>query len=90
MLVEAGEPGIVFTAPESESEPSRAPLEPEPSSLPHPEEAQFLAGPSPRGYEFAMALRTFVSMIRGFRRLYIVGPCVTVFGSARYPEGSRY
>ena len=28
--------------------------------------------------------------IRGFRALHFVGPCVTVFGSARFPEGHRY
>lgn len=27
-------------------------------------------------------------MLRGFRTLHFVGPCVTVFGSARTPEGS--
>jgi uncharacterized protein (TIGR00725 family) len=27
-------------------------------------------------------------LIRGFRRLHFVGPCVTVFGSARVAEGS--
>jgi uncharacterized protein (TIGR00730 family) len=28
--------------------------------------------------------------IRGFRALHFVGPCVTVFGSARFPEGHQY
>jgi hypothetical protein len=28
--------------------------------------------------------------MRGFRALHFVGPCVTVFGSARFPEGHRH
>jgi len=28
--------------------------------------------------------------MRGFRTLHFVGPCVTVFGSARFPEDHRY
>ena len=28
--------------------------------------------------------------MRGFRALHFVGPCVTVFGSARFDEGHRY
>lgn len=28
--------------------------------------------------------------MRGFRGLHFVGPCVTVFGSARFPPGHRY
>src|ERR1043166_2041489 len=35
----------------------------------------------------AGALRDF---LRGFRALHFVGPCVTVFGSARFPEGHAY
>jgi hypothetical protein len=37
-----------------------------------------------------MALRIFSESIRGFRKLHFVGPCVTVFGSARFEEGSKY
>jgi uncharacterized protein (TIGR00730 family) len=37
-----------------------------------------------------MALRIFSEFIRGFRKLHFVGPCVTVFGSARFVEGSPY
>src|SRR6186713_1197187 len=31
-----------------------------------------------------------VEFIRGFRALHFSGPCVTVFGSARFPEGHPY
>jgi uncharacterized protein (TIGR00730 family) len=51
------------------------------------EEAPFLEGPRSRGFEFVRALRIFAELIRGFRALHFVGPCVTVFGSARFGEG---
>ncbi|MBL8859414.1 MAG: TIGR00730 family Rossman fold protein [Planctomycetes bacterium] len=44
-----------------------------------------LEGPAPRGSEFLRALRIFAETIKGFRALHFVGPCVTVFGSARFP-----
>ena len=50
----------------------------------------FLAGPRPRLVELLHALQVFVEFIRGFRALHFVGPCVTVFGSARFPETHRY
>jgi uncharacterized protein (TIGR00730 family) len=51
-----------------------------------PEEIKFLRGPQKRRYEFGQAVSVFVEMIRGFRKLHFAGPCVTVFGSARFPE----
>src|SRR5262245_60515207 len=56
----------------------------------YPDAARFLQGPQPRGFELARAARIFVEFIRGFRALHFVGPCVTVFGSARFPEDHRY
>ena len=55
-----------------------------------PDVQRFLAGPQPRLRELVWALRIFVEFIRGFRVLHFVGPCVTVFGSARFPETHRY
>ena len=57
---------------------------------PAPEEARFLQGPQPRGFELGRALRIFWEILRGFRALHFVGPCVTVFGSARFTEGQPY
>jgi len=37
-----------------------------------------------------MALGVFTEFIRGFRALHFVGPCVTVFGSARFKEDHPY
>lgn len=47
---------------------------------------QFLDGPSSRGKEFSMAIKTFTQFIQGFRTLHFVGPCISVFGSARFKE----
>jgi uncharacterized protein (TIGR00730 family) len=55
-----------------------------------PEETRFLEGPQPRGFELMRAARVFWELIRGFRTLHFVGPCVTVFGSARFKEGHPY
>ena len=52
-----------------------------------PEEIHFLRGPQRRGFELRRAARIFWEFLRGFRRLHFVGPCVTVFGSARFEEG---
>ncbi|MCC7125321.1 MAG: TIGR00730 family Rossman fold protein [Acidobacteria bacterium] len=37
-----------------------------------------------------MLFRTARDFLRGFRILHFVGPCVTVFGSARFKEGHPY
>ncbi|MDE3248629.1 MAG: TIGR00730 family Rossman fold protein [Bacteroidota bacterium] len=50
----------------------------------------YLEGPRSRGYELSFALRVFAQMIKGFRTLHFVGPCVTVFGSARFKEDHPY
>lgn len=52
------------------------------------EERRFLEGPDTRRAEFVRAFRVFREYIQGFRRLHFVGPCVTVFGSARFGEGT--
>jgi uncharacterized protein (TIGR00730 family) len=55
-----------------------------------PEEIQFLRGPQARRFELRRAFRIFLEFLRGFRALHFVGPCVTVFGSARFPETHPY
>lgn len=55
-----------------------------------PEVELFLQGPQRRGFELLRAIRIFVELIRGFRALHFVGPCVTVFGSARFKETHPY
>lgn len=53
-------------------------------------EKLFLAGPRSRREELARSVRIFAEYIRGFRALHFTGPCVTVFGSARFDEQHRY
>lgn len=55
-----------------------------------PEERGFLEGPRRRLTELNRAIRIFAEFIRGFRALHFVGPCVTVFGSARFKEDHEY
>lgn len=50
----------------------------------------FLDGPKSRGFELNFAIRVFWQFIRGFRKLHFVGPCITVFGSARFTEDHIY
>lgn len=50
-------------------------------------ERRFLRGPWGRLTELFRALRIFVDFIRGFQSLHLLGPCATIFGSARFPEG---
>jgi hypothetical protein len=40
--------------------------------------------------ELWLVLRAVRDFIAGFRTLHFVGPCVTVFGSARYTESHPY
>src|SRR3954451_16864131 len=47
----------------------------------------FLEGPRSRFGELFTLLRVLLDFLRGFRVLHFVGPCVTVFGSARVKEG---
>src|SRR6476660_5335777 len=49
-----------------------------------------LEGPHSRLQELRLLLRAGRDFIRGFRALHFVGPCVTVFGSARFDEHHRY
>lgn len=51
---------------------------------PDREEKVFLEGPHSRLFELQRAIRIFMECIKGFRALHFVGPCVTVFGSARF------
>ena len=53
-------------------------------------ERRFLAGPSSRQRELRFLWTVVREFLHGFRVLHFVGPCVTVFGSARVAEGSPY
>lgn len=55
-----------------------------------PKSHVYLDGPKSRGFELLFALKVFFQMIKGFRTLHFVGPCITVFGSARFKENDFY
>ena len=53
-------------------------------------EKHFLSGRRNRGADLESAVRMFLEFLKGFEQLDIDGPCVTVFGSARFPEGHAH
>jgi hypothetical protein len=53
-------------------------------------ERYFLEGPKSRGSEAMTLWRILREFFYGFRKLHFIGPCVTVFGSARFREDHRY
>ena len=54
-------------------------------------EQQFLSGKRDRGADLESAVRIFLEFLRGFEFFGSIDqPCVTVFGSARFPSGHRY
>lgn len=60
------------------------------SPLVNPEEEDFYAGPQTRWKDFKFVIKVMMEFIRGFRMLHFVGPCVTVFGSARFEEDDKF
>ena len=53
---------------------------------PSKEEVEFLQGPRSKWRELLFVIKVFIEFIRGVRKLHFQGPCVTIFGSARFPE----
>ena len=49
-----------------------------------------MEGPRSRWLEFTFIFRVLMEFIKGFRILHFVGPCITVFGSARFKEDHTY
>jgi len=68
----------------------RGPPEDRRRPLHRDDERRFLVGRRSRRAELTSALRIFAEYVRGLRALHFVGPCVTVFGSARFAEGHPY
>ncbi len=58
--------------------------------IPVKSEIKFLSGPQNRLKDLHFAFKVFLEFIKGFRALHFVGPCVTIFGSARFKEGHPY
>ena len=54
-------------------------------------ESLFFRGPLSRFKELMFTFRVQINFIRAFRKLHFLGPCVTIFGSARFtPESEHY
>ncbi|MFA4919647.1 MAG: TIGR00730 family Rossman fold protein [Thermodesulfovibrionales bacterium] len=53
-------------------------------------EKLFLSGRRKRGEDLESAVRFFLEFLHGFESFDFEGPCVTVFGSARFQERHRY
>lgn len=53
-------------------------------------EEEFLEGPKSRTKELFFAVRVFWEMITAMRKLHYIGPCITVFGSARFVQGHPF
>lgn len=54
------------------------------------EESKYLQGPRNRFKEFFFTLKVQRTFIKAFRKMHFIGPCVTVFGSARFKEDNHY
>ncbi len=54
------------------------------------EEISFLKGARNRIMELKYIIGVFFQFLKGFRTLHFVGPCITVFGSARFKEDHPY
>jgi uncharacterized protein (TIGR00730 family) len=53
-------------------------------------EQRFLEGPQSRSFELSLIFRIAWELFKGMRALHFVGPCITVFGSARFSESNIY
>lgn len=54
------------------------------------DEVRFLEGPQGPFHGIIRTLRIFWEFVMGFRAFHFLGPCVTVFGSARFKEDHPY
>ena len=73
------------------AEQTPVPSAEQPKQVPPGQEDRYLLeGPHSRGSELWSVIRIMREFIRGFRVLHFVGPCVTVFGSARFKEEHPY
>ncbi|MBC7888047.1 MAG: TIGR00730 family Rossman fold protein [Ferruginibacter sp.] len=53
-------------------------------------EIKFLDGPQNRWKDFTFTLKVAIEFIKGFRAFQFAGPCVTIFGSARFKTGHPF
>jgi uncharacterized protein (TIGR00730 family) len=53
-------------------------------------EIEFLKGPQSRWQDIKFSVRTILDLIKGFKLMRNVGPCICIFGSARFDENNIY
>ena len=53
-------------------------------------ESKFLQGPRSRFKEFVFLLKVQINFIKAFQKMHFIGPCITVFGSARFSPDSKH
>jgi len=56
----------------------------------HADEHKFFEGPQKRTAEGAFMFKVGLEFIKGYRTFHFLGPCATVFGSARFKEDHIY
>jgi uncharacterized protein (TIGR00730 family) len=81
-----GGPAHSVGPPEPATTPPPSPHEPEAGA----DDRVFLEGPHSRLLEIRLLARALRDFVRGFRALHFVGPCITIFGSARFGESHPY
>lgn len=77
-------------APGFRGEPGAPPTPTPVNTQAQTDDRYLLEGPHSRLSELAILFRAGRDFIRGFRTLHFVGPCVTIFGSARFQESHPY
>jgi uncharacterized protein (TIGR00730 family) len=70
-------------------DPAAAPPKTVPSDA-HADDQVMLEGPHSRSREMLLIYNVVKDFVQGFRTMHFVGPCVTVFGSARVHEDHPY
>jgi uncharacterized protein (TIGR00730 family) len=53
-------------------------------------EIKFLDGPQSRWKDLKFSIRTIIDLIKGYRTMHFAGPCISIFGSARFDEKNEY
>lgn len=84
-------PDSSSNSPSPSSAPAAGPgIEVQKPATPSPPDAEMIKGPKSRFSELCTLFRIMADFIRGLRVLHFVGPCVTIFGSARTKEGDPH
>jgi len=58
--------------------------------MPTKKEYDYLKGARARWKELVFSFDVLLEFIKGFRNLHFIGPCITIFGSARFDEAHEY